>query len=63
LGGSYEVLIFRQLPSAKTAAVGNPVIGNSLFALILALLHAPPMLALLWTQRLLRRRRRVDSRP
>jgi len=41
--------------------VGNPLVGNSLFALILALLHAPPMLALLWTQRLLRRRLRLGS--
>jgi hypothetical protein len=39
--------------------VGNPLVGNSLFALILALLHVPPMLALLWTQRLLRRRLRL----
>jgi len=44
--------------------VGNPLIGNSLFALILALLHAPPMVALFWAQRWLRRRMhlRVGSR-
>jgi hypothetical protein len=35
---------------------GTRLIGNSLFALVLALLHAPPMFALLWTQRVLRRR-------
>ncbi len=36
--------------------MANPVIGNSLFALVLALMHAPPMFALLWMQRSLRRR-------
>lgn len=59
---SYGVLIVRQPLAPKTAVVGNPLIGNSLFALVLALLHAPPMVALLWTQRLLRRRRRVSVR-
>lgn len=36
--------------------MANPVIGNSLFAVVLALMHVPPMFALLWAQRRLRRR-------
>jgi hypothetical protein len=36
--------------------MGNPLVGNSLFAIALAALHAPPMVALLWAQRWLRRR-------
>jgi hypothetical protein len=48
----------RERRPPKTAVVGNPFIGNSLLALVMAMLHAPPMLALLWTQRWLRRRLR-----
>ena len=43
--------------------MANPVIGNSLFALVLALMHAPPMFALLWMQRSLRRRVMVVAEP
>ncbi len=34
--------------------MAHPVIGNSLFAIVLALMHVPPMFALLWAQRRLR---------
>lgn len=43
--------------------MANPVIGNSLFALVLALMHVPPMFALLWMQRSLRRRVMVAAEP
>jgi hypothetical protein len=36
--------------------MAHPVIGNSLFAIVLALMHVPPMFALLWAQRRLRLR-------
>jgi hypothetical protein len=58
---SYEILTIEQCVGLKTARVEHPLVGNSLFAIVLALLHAPPMLALLWTQRSLRRRSRFSD--
>ena len=59
----YEALITRQCRRPNTGRMANPIIGNSLFALVLALMHAPPMFALLWTQRRLRRRMAVAGNP
>ena len=43
--------------------MANSVIGNSLFALLLELMHAPPMFVLRWMQRSLRRRMAVAAEP
>jgi len=41
--------------------MADPLIGNSLFAIVLALMHVPPMFALLWVQRHLRTRMRAAA--